>query len=83
MRFDTSRGQSAAELLRTAHEQELERVLREYGEEPASGRIAKWLVTRRTSQPITTGTELADGIMTCLGVARREFETGERNDAIR
>ena len=49
-------GPSAAELVNTASEQELVRILREYGEERFSGRIARAIVRRR---PIATTTQLA------------------------
>ena len=81
LRFDKSRGQSAAEFLRTATESELERVLREYGEDSASGRIAKYLVGRAASKPIETGAELADAIAECLGIHRRE--AGAKHPATR
>lgn len=81
LRFDTRRGQSAAEFLRTAGEAELERVLREYGEDPASGRIARFLAARATSQPITTGVELAEAVAECLSVQRRE--AGDKHPATR
>ena len=81
LRFDKSRGRSAAEFLRTASEGELERVLREYGEDSASRRIAKYLVGRAASKPIETGAELADAITECLGIHRRE--AGDKHPATR
>ncbi len=81
LRFDKSRGCSAAEFLRTAPEDELERVIREYGEEQQSRRIAKFLVSRATSSPIQTGVELADAVAGCLGISRREV--GEKHPATR
>ncbi len=55
MRMDED-GPSAAELVNTASEQDLVRILREYGEERFSGRIARAIVRRR---PIATTSELA------------------------
>ncbi len=81
LRFDKSRGQSAAEFLRTTSESELERVLREYGEDSGSRRIAKFLVERAASKPIETGAELADAIAECLGIHRRE--AGDKHPATR
>jgi 16S rRNA (cytosine1402-N4)-methyltransferase len=49
-------GPSAAELVNTASEQDLVRILREYGEERFAGRIARAIVRRR---PIATTSELA------------------------
>ena len=81
LRFDTRRGQSAAEFLRTAGEVELERVLREYGEDPASGRIARFLAARAASEPITTGVQLAEAVAECMNVQRRE--AGDKHPATR
>lgn len=49
----------AAELVGTADEQELARILREYGEEPMARRIAKAIVTARTESPIESTQQLA------------------------
>lgn len=81
LRFDKSRGRSAAEFLKTASESDLERVLREYGEDSASGRIAKYLVGRASTKPIETGADLADAIAECLGIHRRE--AGDKHPATR
>ena len=81
LRFDTRRGQSAAEFIRTAGEVELERVLREYGEDPASGRIARFLAARAASEPITTGVQLAEAVAECMNVQRRE--AGDKHPATR
>lgn len=56
MRMDTSSGQSAAEWLNDASEQEIVRVLREYGEERFARRIAAAIVAAR---PVHTTAELA------------------------
>ena len=60
MRMDPDSGQSAAEWLRTVSEQELRRVLRNYGEEQAAGRIAKAIVAARMRQPVETTRRLAE-----------------------
>jgi 16S rRNA (cytosine1402-N4)-methyltransferase len=59
MRFDTSRGVPAAELLATLHAGELTALFRRYGEEPFAGRIARAIVESRRSVPISTAEELA------------------------
>ena len=59
MRMDTTRGMSAAEWLATAAEQQLEKVIRDYGEERFAFQIAKAIVARRAIQPISTTRELA------------------------
>lgn len=59
MRMDTTRGMSAAEWLATASVQQLEKVIRDYGEERFAFQIAKAIVARRAIQPISTTRELA------------------------
>lgn len=67
MRFDVSRGLSAAEIVNTASERELVRILREFGEEPAAGRIARAIVEARKGAPIATTDALADVIREVAG----------------
>ena len=60
MRMDTTRGETAADFLRRADEREIERVLRDLGEERAARPIAKALVARRASgMPVERTGELA------------------------
>ncbi|MCC6437285.1 MAG: 16S rRNA (cytosine(1402)-N(4))-methyltransferase RsmH [Acidimicrobiales bacterium] len=47
MRMDTTQTRSAADVLNTASEQQLERILRDFGDEPNARRIAKAIVARR------------------------------------
>ncbi|MEO2014619.1 MAG: 16S rRNA (cytosine(1402)-N(4))-methyltransferase RsmH [Fuerstiella sp.] len=58
MRFDTSKGHSAAELLRTADQQQLESILTEYGEENFARQIAAEICQRRSRNPIQTTEDL-------------------------
>lgn len=60
MRMDTSSGISAAQLLAKADEKELARIFFEFGEEKLSRRIARQIVERRISNPVTTTRELAE-----------------------
>lgn len=60
MRMDTSGGMSAKDFLAEATQQEIARVLREYGEERYAGRIAQAIVARRASAPITRTSELVE-----------------------
>lgn len=53
MRMDTSRGESAAELLARVDEVELTGILRRFGEEPAARRIARAIV-QSEARPTTT-----------------------------
>jgi 16S rRNA (cytosine1402-N4)-methyltransferase len=59
MRFDASRGVSAAELLATLDATELTALFRRFGEEPHAPRIARAIVEARRIAPITTAEELA------------------------
>jgi 16S rRNA (cytosine1402-N4)-methyltransferase len=59
MRFDTSRGVPAAELLATLDATELTALFRRYGEEKQAPRIARAIVAERKTQPITTAEDLA------------------------
>lgn len=70
MRMDTTRGVSAAEFLADADEAEIADVLWTFGEERFSRRIAKAIVERRATAPITRTGELAELVARCVG--RRE-----------
>jgi 16S rRNA (cytosine1402-N4)-methyltransferase len=59
MRFDTTRGVPAAELLATLSADDLAALFRRYGEEPAAWRIAKAIVATRTTTPVRTAEDLA------------------------
>jgi 16S rRNA (cytosine1402-N4)-methyltransferase len=59
MRFDTSRGQPAADLLATLEQTELTELFGRYGEEPFSGRIARTIVETRRHTPVETAEQLA------------------------
>jgi 16S rRNA (cytosine1402-N4)-methyltransferase len=81
LRFDTSRGRSAAELLAGASVEELEYWIKEYGEDPDSRQIARSLVKRMATSPIQTGADLAAAVAECPGIKQRE-STG-KNPATR
>jgi 16S rRNA (cytosine1402-N4)-methyltransferase len=59
MRMDTTRGTSASEWLATATRENLEKVIREYGEERFAFQIAEAIVARRSVEPIVTTGQLA------------------------
>ncbi len=59
MRMDPQSGIPAAEWLATASEQEIARVLKEYGEERFAKRIARAIVRERAEHPIETTAQLA------------------------
>jgi 16S rRNA (cytosine1402-N4)-methyltransferase len=60
MRMDQSRGLTAADVLNTYDAAELERILREYGEERFARKIAAAIVRERESAPFTTSGRLVE-----------------------
>ena len=73
MRMDTSKGLSAAEWIANADEQEIARVIKEYGEERFARRMASAVVKERSKAPITGTVQLA-GI---LAAAHPAWERGK------
>jgi 16S rRNA (cytosine1402-N4)-methyltransferase len=66
MRMDQSRGLSAYDIINTFPEKELERIIKDFGEEIRAERIAKMISMRRKTSPIKTTAELADVIVKAL-----------------
>lgn len=62
MRMDTSRGQTAADVVNNYSEEELVRIIRTWGEEKFAGRIANRIVAARAVQPFTTTGQLVEVI---------------------
>jgi 16S rRNA (cytosine1402-N4)-methyltransferase len=60
MRMDTSQGQTAADLLNDLPELELERIIRDYGEERWAKRIASFIVQARQETAVTNTLQLVD-----------------------
>ena len=73
MRMDPTAGQSAAQWLAQAEEQEIKKVIRDYGEERFAKQIAAAIVAARRSGPIT-GTRALAAI---VGQAVRTREPGQ------
>lgn len=71
MRMDTSKGISAADLLRTASQGELARILHVYGEEKFAGKIARALVRKRETEPLTRSGQLAQLVRECIPAPAR------------
>ena len=71
-------GPTAADLLRTLPESELARILRDYGDEPDARRIARALVARRATAPLSRTVELA-----ALVAAAKGGRRGARDPATR
>lgn len=72
MRMNADEDRTAAELLATATEAELTRILREYGEERFAGRVARAIVRRRDTAPITRSGELVDLVRDAIPAATRQ-----------
>jgi 16S rRNA (cytosine1402-N4)-methyltransferase len=72
MRMDAGgTGETAAELLERLPEEEIARIIYEYGEERRSRRIARWIVERRErGEPIRTTAELAGLVARAVGQKR-------------
>lgn len=62
MRMDRSKGISAYDVVNNYSEQQIGEVLRNYGEEKFSKRIANFIVDRRVDKPINTTLELVNVI---------------------
>ena len=67
MRMDPESGESAAAWLARAGEDEIARVIKEYGEERFARRIARSIVMARTEQPIERTAELAAVVARAAG----------------
>lgn len=72
MRMDPeSEAETAADLLRERPEEEIARILFEFGEERRSRRIAKWIVeSREQGKPIQTTKALADLVQRATGSSK-------------
>jgi 16S rRNA (cytosine1402-N4)-methyltransferase len=74
MRMDSEGDdETANELLERLPEEEIARIIYEYGEERHSRRIARWIVERRErGEPIRTTKELADLVARAVKTGKRE-----------
>jgi 16S rRNA (cytosine1402-N4)-methyltransferase len=63
MRMDTRQEVTAASLVNTLSDAELERLFREFGEEEFSWRIAKAVVAARSKRPVETTGDLVDIVL--------------------
>jgi 16S rRNA (cytosine1402-N4)-methyltransferase len=59
MRMDTTRGMAASEWLASATQENLEKVIRDYGEERFAFQIAKAIVARRAIEPLVSTRDFA------------------------
>jgi len=67
MRMDPSEKLSAWEVVNRYSEKELQRILKEFGEEPLFRKIARRIVMSRQSTPINTCSELAELVFQAYG----------------
>lgn len=74
MRMDRSAGVSAADIVNTYSAEELQKIIRDYGEERFAGRIASAIVENRSRKPIETTTELAEIVTRAIPAAQRMKE---------
>jgi 16S rRNA (cytosine1402-N4)-methyltransferase len=73
MRMDPDSGRTAAEVVATASEEELRRILWNYGEERRARAIARAIVEERQREPLTRTRQLAQLVERVLGPAARRF----------
>jgi 16S rRNA (cytosine1402-N4)-methyltransferase len=79
MRFDPNPDlPTAADLLNSLPEGELERILREYGEEPRARRMARTIVQRRVPRPFERTGDLVAAVTAALGPARGRIHPATR-----
>jgi 16S rRNA (cytosine1402-N4)-methyltransferase len=78
MRMNRTAGITAADWINTASPEEIERVLRDYGEERYARRIAKAIVRTRTESKITHTLQLADVIAATVPTIERHKHPATR-----
>ncbi|HEX2930276.1 MAG TPA: 16S rRNA (cytosine(1402)-N(4))-methyltransferase RsmH [Candidatus Binatia bacterium] len=72
MRMDRSESLDAQQIVNTFSQEELERVFRDYGEEPQARRIARAVVAARQTRPFQSTSDLVELIERVKGRARRD-----------
>ena len=76
MRMDQSQELTAAALLNTATEQELTRIIRDYGEEKWAARIARIICEHRAQKPLETTFDLVHAVDAAIPKAVRRRDDG-------
>jgi len=79
MRMDSTCGESAADWLNRAEEQEIADVLFHLGEERYSRRIARAILRRRAEQPITTTRQLSEIVASAVPSRERSKDPATRS----
>ncbi|HSW52885.1 MAG TPA: 16S rRNA (cytosine(1402)-N(4))-methyltransferase RsmH [Sulfuricaulis sp.] len=78
MRMDPATGESAADWLNRAEENEIARVLRDYGEERFARRIARAILRERSIEPVTTTRRLAEIVARAVPVREKSKDPATR-----
>lgn len=78
MRFDPTRGITAADLLAGSTEADLRALLQRYGEEPGAGRLARAIVRARAAAPLRTSGQLAALVERVLGTTHGRIHPATR-----
>ncbi|WP_430867025.1 16S rRNA (cytosine(1402)-N(4))-methyltransferase RsmH [Demequina aurantiaca] len=72
MRMNREDATTAADLLANLSERDLARIFREYGEERFAPRIARSIVRRRETEPITRSADLVELVRAAIPAAKRQ-----------
>lgn len=83
MRMEGNAGETAADLLNTAEEKSLERVFKEFGDEPKARRLAREVAHRRDRQPFAVSDDLVGAIRAVLGSRSGPAEFARLFQAVR
>ncbi len=78
MRMDTSQGISAAQWLKKVTANELAKILKEFGQERFSKRIANTIVQQREEMPIETTKQLAELVIKAVGYSKEQKHPATR-----
>ena len=76
MRMDRTQGITAADLLNTASEQEIARIIKDYGEEKWAARIAHIICEHRAKKPMETTFDLVHAVDAAIPKAVRRKDDG-------
>jgi 16S rRNA (cytosine1402-N4)-methyltransferase len=78
MRMDQSQGETAADFLRRADEEELERILRDLGEERFARKLARTIVEARDQIDLSTTSALSELVSRAIGRRERHKDPATR-----
>lgn len=79
MRMDAASGRTAADIVNTATEEDLDRIFKTFGEERWAKKIARRIIAVRSGHPIQTTTELAD--IVCDAIPNRSMHQRKKHPA--